>query len=168
MSRQKYKTAIHRGQIFENYLIYEDGRVWSKKGQKFLAYFPSSSGYHKIALPDRQVKVHHLVAEAFIGPRPEGLTIDHIDNNKLNNHYSNLEYVTLQENLHRAYVNGSKDNVCIGVIGTDIKSGVMKEYKSISDAALDVSGNRKYASSITLCLSGKRTTAYGHTWRKST
>jgi len=42
--------------------------------------------------------VHHLVAKAFIGDRPEGLVIDHKDQNKLNNNVDNLHYVTQAEN----------------------------------------------------------------------
>ena len=42
---------------------------------------------------------HHLVAEAFLGERPNNLVIDHIDRNKLNNHVSNLRYVTQKENM---------------------------------------------------------------------
>lgn len=42
--------------------------------------------------------VHHLVAKNFIGDRPDGLVIDHIDRNKLNNNVSNLRYVTQGEN----------------------------------------------------------------------
>lgn len=48
------------------------------------------------------VKVHRLVATAFIGVRPPGHSVDHIDGNKLNNKLSNLEYVTTQENTRRA------------------------------------------------------------------
>jgi hypothetical protein len=43
-----------------------------------------------------------LVAHAFIGPRPPGLTIDHKDGDKLNNAASNLEYVTNKENNRRS------------------------------------------------------------------
>jgi len=40
----------------------------------------------------------HLVAKCFIGERPSGLVIDHIDRNPLNNNVSNLRYITQKEN----------------------------------------------------------------------
>lgn len=40
----------------------------------------------------------HMVAKCFIGDRPEGMYIDHIDMNSLNNHMDNLRYVTPKEN----------------------------------------------------------------------
>ena len=43
--------------------------------------------------------IHKLVAEYFIGERPEGYEIDHIDGNYLNNRADNLRYVTRRENL---------------------------------------------------------------------
>ena len=42
--------------------------------------------------------VHRLVYEAFNGKIPEGYTIDHIDQNKLNNKIENLRWVTKSEN----------------------------------------------------------------------
>ena len=41
---------------------------------------------------------HHMVAHCFIGERPEGLVIDHIDRNSLNNNVNNLRYITQLEN----------------------------------------------------------------------
>lgn len=38
--------------------------------------------------------VHKLVADAFLGPRPPGLVINHIDSNPANNRADNLEYIT--------------------------------------------------------------------------
>lgn len=50
----------------------------------------------------RSFFVHHLVAEAFIGPRPNGMVLNHIDGDRKNNSSSNLEYVTPSENAKHA------------------------------------------------------------------
>ena len=41
---------------------------------------------------------HHLVAQEFIGERPEGLEIDHKDRNPTNNNVNNLRYITHEQN----------------------------------------------------------------------
>ena len=46
--------------------------------------------------------VHRLVYEAFNGKIPEGYTIDHIDQNPLNNNIENLQCITKQENIQKA------------------------------------------------------------------
>jgi N6-adenosine-specific RNA methylase IME4 len=51
---------------------------------------------------ETDVRVHVLVAETFLGPRPEGYEIDHLDSDKRNASLANLEYVTLKENRRRA------------------------------------------------------------------
>lgn len=51
--------------------------------------------------------VHRAVAELFLPPQPTpNHQIDHKDGNKLNNHFTNLEWVTRTENTRRAYVLG--------------------------------------------------------------
>jgi hypothetical protein len=47
--------------------------------------------------------VHYLVALAFIGPRPNGLVINHKDGIRDNNRVENLEYVTQSRNVKHAY-----------------------------------------------------------------
>lgn len=47
--------------------------------------------------------VHTLVALAFIGPRPPGSQVDHINGDKSDNRPENLEYVSAQENTQRFY-----------------------------------------------------------------
>jgi DNA-binding MarR family transcriptional regulator len=50
-----------------------------------------------------------LVAQSFIGPIPQGLEVNHLDGNKLNNHFENLEYTTRSGNtLHSFHVLGNE------------------------------------------------------------
>lgn len=52
---------------------------------------------------DLQREVHRIVADAFIGPCPEGKEVNHIDGYPDNNKADNLEYVTRSENVLHAY-----------------------------------------------------------------
>lgn len=59
----------------------------------------------------RRVRVHTLVAEHFIGPKPDGqrMTVNHKDGNKLNNHVSNLEWIESVDNVRHAVLIGLMD-----------------------------------------------------------
>ena len=65
------------------------------KGYLYLSLFNRKTRKHK--------KINLLVAEAFIGVKPKGLQVNHIDGAKANNHYKNLEYVTASENRKHAF-----------------------------------------------------------------
>lgn len=56
--------------------------------------------------------VHRLVAIAFLGDR-EGMTVNHKDGNKKNNHLSNLEWMTLRDNIRYGFTNGQYSKVQI-------------------------------------------------------
>lgn len=58
----------------------------------------NSDGYLTVRVRHVRTTVHRLVALAFLGERPEGMVIDHIDRDKMNNHISNLRYCTQSEN----------------------------------------------------------------------
>ena len=60
---------------FENYLIYDDGRVFSKKRGIFLKVSKNNRGYYLVKLSNKIQKffsVHRLVAIHYI-PNPENL-----------------------------------------------------------------------------------------------
>lgn len=88
---------------FENYLIYRDGRVYSKKGKgKFLKQSDNGEGYMRVDLCKNckgiNRRVHRLIAIHYI-PNPDNKKyVDHIDRNRSNNDISNLRWVTSCEN----------------------------------------------------------------------
>jgi len=96
---------------YPNYLVYEDGRVFSKNRHKFL--IPNvNRGYHRVILCNdgkkKKFRVNRLVAIAYI-PNPENKPdVDHIDRDKSNNDVSNLRWVTKSENQQNTGVR--KDN----------------------------------------------------------
>jgi len=108
---------------FPNYLIYDDGRVWSKRSNKFMKPYKMISGYLRIDLCKDGVKspktIHRLLALHFI-PNPENKpTVDHIDINTSNNSLSNLRWATYEEqaanknvisNTGELYIRKTKDN----------------------------------------------------------
>jgi hypothetical protein len=49
-----------------------------------------------------RVSLHDLVAAAFIGPKPSGMTVNHKDLDRFNNSASNLEYATDADNIKHA------------------------------------------------------------------
>lgn len=52
--------------------------------------------------------VHQLVAESFIGPRPSGHEVLHLDHDPANNRASNLRWGTRSENLKMDYAAGRR------------------------------------------------------------
>ena len=80
---------------------------------------PNRDGYPQVSLSiegrQRTARVHQLVAEAFLGPRPDGYQVNHIDGKRANNSASNLEYVTPSENALHGYRLGRKNGGAKGI-----------------------------------------------------
>ena len=91
-----------------NYLIYPDGRIWSKINNIFLKQSNDKDGYKIVTLNRITSKVHRLVAMHHI-PNPENKPqVDHINRIVYDNNLSNLRWVTPSEN--RANTGLSKRN----------------------------------------------------------
>lgn len=90
---------------YENYEISNLGNVRSLKKQRILK--PMLGEYKKVALykngKRKFFRVHRLVAEAFLDNPNNYKIVNHIDGNKYNNFFSNLEWCTLSYNIKHSY-----------------------------------------------------------------
>ena len=99
---RKIKSLQFLYEINENGTILRN--VKSKKHIKiFLDTHHSKTGYYVAFVSLKgivtRVMIHKVVAECWLGDKPYGYEIDHIDRNPHNNHYSNLRYVNHSEQM---------------------------------------------------------------------
>lgn len=93
----------------ERYEVSSHGRTRSVNGViKAIGVF--SNGYARTSFrqggQSYSKRIHLLIAICFVD-NPNNLPeVNHIDGNKLNNHFSNLEWVTRQENMDHAKATG--------------------------------------------------------------
>lgn len=154
---------------FPNYLISNLGRVYSKQSDRLLKLALKKSGYVYVALSDtdkiiKNLRVHRLVAEAFI-PNPDNLPcINHKDENKVNNRIDNLEWCTAKYNANYGSRNErTKVKKSIMVRAIDPRDNrEVSRYDSMTEASNRVVGAS--IAHISQCCSGKRKTTGGLKW----
>lgn len=119
---------------YSNYIVNQYGDVISlsrdiirKNGMKqkihpkYLEPCINKKGYFFVRLSNlgkvKSIKNHQLVAMAFLNHTPSGMNkiIDHIDENKLNNHYSNLQIVDNRFNVSKSIDKSKTTSKYIGV-----------------------------------------------------
>lgn len=115
---RKIKSLNYLYEVNENGTIFRN--VKSKKQSLIkLDMHHSKTGYYTtfVHINGRRqdskiirVPIHKVVAECWLGEKPDGYEIDHIDRNSRNNDYRNLRYVTKSEQMkNRDHTNISKN-----------------------------------------------------------
>lgn len=119
-----------------DYIIYEDGRCYSNKSKKFLtpqmstkypAYNLTIDGVKK------KIKIHRMVAIAFIDNPENKEYVNHIDGDTHNYSIYNLEWATPEENSKHAMKTGLtiKNDQTLTNINESIIPG--EEWRTIKD-----------------------------------
>ena len=97
-----------------NYEVSSDGQVRSLPRERarggLLKQAVNARGYRYVGLSRgaevKRIRVHKLVAEAFLGPCPAGQEVRHLDDDKDRNCVENLAYGTRRQNAQDAVENG--------------------------------------------------------------
>ena len=162
---------------YENYEVSSTGKVRNKKTGKILTLANHHKGYFKAQMRvgehgKRKTKsefIHRLVAKSFI-PNPNKLPqVDHLDNDKSNNHATNLEWVTGKENhrrkvadgLNKVPENAGRDKQPIAQY--DLDGNLIATYTSIAEA-VEKSGFRQ--SGISSVLKGTYKSTNGYVFKR--
>jgi hypothetical protein len=114
----EYPTTTEIWRTIERWPRYEvsnHGRILSHwwNPPRLLKPSPDLQGRLRITVTDedrnhKTPRVHVLVAQLFLGPKPEGLEINHKDGIYTNNRDDNLEYCTSERNEEHALEHGLK------------------------------------------------------------
>lgn len=153
-----------KGEIksYDRITINKRGTAQSFKG-RILKPKKTKQGYLAVVLVKDSnrynLRVNRIIATVYLANPENKPDVNHKDCNKINNSVNNLEWVTKEENMQHAELNGlvkrksgfdnkrSKPIICF-----DLSGNILKEYGSKGDAARDLNISR---GNITNVLRGK-------------
>jgi hypothetical protein len=147
---------------YPTYFISTHGRVWNNHMSRLLKC--SSNGTYNLTHNEITTAYHadELVTQIFIGPKPEGNNIDHIDQDKCNNCLSNLQYLPSSEKNDNEI---SYEQIGKRVDQFDMNGNYICTWESITSASNAING---IISGISQCCLDKQSTYYGFKWQFAT
>lgn len=136
--------------------------------EKILLQYNSGRGYLQVELKGKKYLVHRLVWETFNGKIPEGIEVNHIDENPLNNKLENLNLLSHTNNINwgtrtkRVSEKTTNGKCSKKVLQYNLEGDFIKEYPSIIEVERQLGFLN---SNIVQCCKGNYKQAYGYIWK---
>lgn len=160
-----WKKFIYEGQETD-YSVSTEGEV-RKDTTNYILSQSSQQDYKFVGLiingKQKRMRVHRMVALAFIDNPDNKPYVNHINGNRSDNNVENLEWVTPSENTQHAVDTGLfKSGRARAVIQYNLNGEQMATFESASEAARQTGGSQ---SKITMCCRRQRDSANDYQWR---
>lgn len=165
----------HFSEVEDYYYVNKSGEIYSfysmRNGEYSpMAYLLDKDGYQKVSfimkgdLPRMCTSVHRVVAFMFVeNPQPDKFnTVNHIDEDKVNNNHTNLEWCDVAYNIN--YGNRTKNaskSTAKPVECYTLGNTLVKTYEKMSDVENDGFSPSK----VSLVVNGMRKTHGGYKWK---
>lgn len=105
--------------------------------------------------------IHRLVAIAFISNPHNKEQVNHKDGDKFNNHYSNLEWATHQENTKHAIDNNLR--LCgEKMYNAKLTGTIVREIRSSNDSGVSLAKRYNVTTSVIFCARHRKTWKHIH------
>ena len=153
---------------FEKYEVSNLGKVRNMKTGKILKPILRRDGYLVLCLyghnKQKHLLLHRIIATAFVDNPDEKPCVNHIDENKLNNDLSNLEWCSVRENnVHGTRMKRIAEKRFKKVIQLDLNDNVLNVFESIKQAGQETG---VFATSISACCNGRIKSSGGFKWKR--
>ena len=167
----KYRDELHH---FDGYFIDLDNqRVWSEKVQRWLKIHKNRDDYVLVCLTDTNgkqmtgIKLSRLVWTVYYGKQiPDGMEVNHIDEDKENNHPSNLNLMTRKQNINwgtrntRVSAANTNGKMSKAVAQLTLDGQLVAKWPSTNEAGR----NGLNQGNVAACCRGERKTHGGYRW----
>ena len=155
---------------YEHYAASDWGRIQNTRTNHILKPWISARGYQYVGLSSygtvHNKAVHRLIAEAFLGIH-NGLEVNHINENKMDNRLVNLEWITHKENLnygsHNLRMRKTKLSMKLGkpVLQMTLSGQPIKRWYSANESK-QAGFNPRH---VNECCNHRRKTHGGYKWK---
>jgi len=154
-----FKIVVSNYQkIDDTHYITKCGQVYSLKIRTFMSS-KVRNNYQVICINNKSYSVHRLVAQYYIGKPPSKKhKIDHIDRNTLNNHYTNLRWVTDKENC----TNRDSGREKYKILQYDLDNNYIKTWNNIDEIIKEFKCSK---GAINHVCTGRNNTSRGYIWK---